>query len=364
MVLNNYSGVIPNKVANQLLYIVYGDNLNYQIETKLSILSILRHTKQANFSIRIITDRPTDYEGWPVEILPLNEQLLKDWLGPTNYHYRRKAVGILTALPYAERTVFLDTDTILTTDANQLFTLFTKGQVLVDCIEGNWNQCIHDDLMGKVNKYLIANYPQLDTSLKILNSGVLGVFAEDSSLIEKAIELIDELWLEDPQCRVLEQFCLAMSFDKQRTLVAHNIIYHYWSKKEFFHQMGKCFFEKYGYAYQIDYPEKSAEILTTIIRPSFFKRLMLRLKIRSFPKKQRSGLLKLLYALSLRSNGYEGCQKAAYWLQAMNKDFPRYNPKAYDQFKQGQWPTDYQHIATVKQQQDFLAFLTKQQLIN
>lgn len=364
MVLNNYSGVIPNKVVNQLLYIVYGDNLNYQIETKLSILSILRHTKQPNFSIRIMTDRPADYDGWPVEILPLNEQVLNDWLGFTNYHYRRKAAGILTALPYAERTVFLDTDTILKEDANQLFTLFNKGQVLVDCIEGSWNQCIHDDLMGKVNEYLIANYPQLDTSLKILNSGVLGVFAEDSQLIEKAIELIDELWPKDPECRVLEQFCLAISFDKQRALVEHNIIYHYWSKKEFFHQMGKYFFEKYGYSYQVDYPEKSKEILTTIIRPSFLKRLILRLKVRSFPKKQRSGLLKLLYALALNSNGYETSQKIAYWLQAMNKDFPRYNPTAYEQFKQGQWPTDYKKIATVKQQQDFLSFLKKQRLLN
>lgn len=355
-----------SKVNKQLLYIVYGNNLNYQIETKLSILSILRHTKQPDFVIRIMTDQPEAYQGWPVEVITLNKQILHDWLGPTDYHYRRKAMGLLTALPYAERTVFLDTDTILKDDANQLFTLYNSGQVLVDRIEGNWAQCMHDDLIGGISEYLIKNKPELDVSLQLINSGVLGFFRDDQPLLAKAIEYIDELWFKDPNCRVLEQFCLALSLDKHRTLVEHGIIYHYWSKKEFFHQMGKYFFDKYGYAYQADFPEKSREMLISIIRPCSLRRLISRLKIRPFPKKQRSGLLKLLYALSLNPNGhngYEGKQKIAYWLQAMNKDFPRYNPIAYEQFRQGQWPQDYQNIAPVKQQRDFLHFLKNEGLL-
>lgn len=358
---------LPSKVSKQLLYIVYGNDLNYQIETKLSILSILRHTKQPDFVIRVMTDQVEDYQGWPVEVLPLNKQILEDWLGSTNYHYRRKTMGLLAALPYAERTVFLDTDTVLKGDANQLFTLYNKGQVLVDRIEGNWAQCMHDDLIGNISEYLVKTKPQLDISLQLINSGVLGFFEDDQPLLEEAVKYIDELWPKDSKCRVLEQFCLALSLDKHRTLVEHGIIYHYWSKKEFFHQMGKYFFDRYGYGYREDFPEKSREILISIIRPSSLRRLIARLKIRPFPKKQRSGLLKLLYALSLNPeghNGYEGRQKVAYWLQAMNKDFPRYNPMAYEQFKQGQWPQDYQGIVPVKQQRDFLHFLKTEGLLS
>lgn len=350
------------KVEQQLLYIVYGNDLNYQIETKLNILSILRNTKSLHFTIRIVTDQPAEYEGWPVEIIPLSQQILQDWLGNTHYHYRRKLLGLLTLLPYAERTVFLDTDTTVQGNANDLFA-FSDNQVLVDSIDGVWLERKNDTLIAKVSQYLLDKYAQYDVSTLLINSGVLGFTKANIGIIEEAIHLLDELWPVDNDCRVLEQFCLAISINKQKAIIEQKFIYHYWSRKEFFQQMGRYFFDKYGYTYQETLPEKSKEIPCQIIRPSSLSRLLFRLNVKRFPKKQQSGLLKLLYALALEDIGYEGKQKIAYWQQAMTRGFLRYNPEAYQQFKSGHWPRDYKKITSNEKQQKFLDFLKREGLL-
>lgn len=358
----------PPRVAKQLLYIVYGDNINYQIETKLSILSVLRHTAEANFSIRVMTDQVAAYEGWPVDVLAFTPQLLEDWLGPTHHHYRRKTMGILTALDYAEQTIFLDTDTLLKDNANELFGLFKEGEVLVDTVDGTWGDCKQDSVIAKISAYLEKTHPEFDESLKVVNSGVLGFFTADKPLLETAVNFIDEMSANaDPDCRLLEQFSFALCLDKQRKLVEHQHIYHYWSKKEFFHEMGQHFFTKYGFNYQRDYPVKSKEIPIAVIRPTFLSRFMGRLKIKPYPKKLRSGLLKLYYALQLNPNGhngYEGDQIVAYWSQSMRKDFSQYDEVAYQEFQAGQWPVLYQKIASSKQRQALLAFLKDRGAIN
>lgn len=351
----------PAKVAKQLLYIVYGDNINYQIETKLSILSIGRHTSSSDFSIRVMTDQVDAYQGWPVDILPLTPKLLEEWLGPTHHHYRRKTMGILSALDYAEQTIFLDTDTLLIQNANELFDLFKRGEVLVDTIDGTWADCRHDTVIAKISSYLEQTHLEFDKTLKVINSGVLGFYSTDKPLLEAAIRFIDELSANaDPDCRLLEQFSFALCLDKQRKIIEHQHIYHYWSKKEFFHMMGKHFFERYGYAYQADYPVKSKEIPTAVIRPSFLSRFWGRLKIKPFPKRLRSGLLKLYYALHLDPSGqygYEGDQIVAYWLQAMRKDFSQYDEAAFQAFQAGQWPAVYQKLASQKRRLALLTYL-------
>lgn len=349
-------------IKKQLLYIVYGDDLNYQIEVKLSILSVLRNTKKPCFTIRILTDRPDDYKGWPVEIIVIEPQTLNDWLGDTHYHYRRKLMGLLTLLPYAERTVFLDTDTVVQKDINALFA-FSDKQILVDTIDGTWQERRYDALILKVSEYLLKTHPQYGLSIPLINSGVLGFVKDDVAIIQQAVDLLDELWPVDHKCRVLEQFCLAICINKQKDVIEHNIIYHYWSRKEFFQQMGRHYFEQYGYSYHPNFLETSKEIPEYIIRPTLLKRLCYRLKVRPFPKKQRSGILKLLYAIALGEEGYEGKQKIAYWQQAMNRGFLRYNPKAYEDFQSGLWPTDYKDIVSTPEQQGFLTFLRKERLL-
>lgn len=351
-------------VKNQLLYVVYGDDIKYQIETKLSVLSVLRHTNVPSFVIRIITDQPQAYEGWPVEVIAINQAVLRSWLADTQYHYRCKLMGIVTLLPYAERTVFLDTDTLVTGDANQLFGYSTQ-EILVDKIFTQWRHYFNDALVGNVSQYLLKNHPKrYEHDTVLFNSGVLGLCKSDLAMLKDALVLIDELWPIDKQCRVLEQFCIAISINNQKKVIEQRSVYHYWSKKIFFQQAGKYFFDTHGYDYKETYPELSKEISTCVIRPHFIKRFILRLKIKKFPIKKRRGVLKLLYALNLSGKDYEGAQRLAYWLSAMEKNFIVDDPEVYNDFLHGRWPENYKHLVPLKQQQAFMVFLNTKQAIS
>ncbi len=62
--------------------------------------------------IRVMTDRPQDYFGWPVETITLDEQTLTQWQGENGYAHRRKACAIAHGLALADKTLFVDTDTL------------------------------------------------------------------------------------------------------------------------------------------------------------------------------------------------------------------------------------------------------------
>lgn len=351
----------PAKVAKQLLYIVYGDDPNYHVETKLSILSILRQTMTPDFSIRVMTDRVEEYQDWPVETLKLTPALLQAWLGSTQYHYRRKVMGIYHALDYAEKTLFIDTDTVFKRHPNELFSLFQADSVIVDQIEIPWQNLAKS--LSQLNVYLHAHYPEFVNAITF-NSGVLGFYQSDAPLLQQSADLIDELYAVDPKIRILEQLVLAFVMHGKRKIVEHpQVLYHYFSKKEMFHEMGKTLFRQYGSGYQSLLVEKSRDMPDTIIRPAALKRLMIRLKIRKYPKKQHSGLVKLLSAIALGTQGYEADHAVGYWVQAMRKDFPKYNLQAYEAFKHGIWPDDYKRLVPVKAQQALLDLLIARQLI-
>lgn len=56
------------KTSHQLLYLIYGNQDVYRREAKFSILTALSQLKPGeSLCIRVMTDRPQDYIGWPVE---------------------------------------------------------------------------------------------------------------------------------------------------------------------------------------------------------------------------------------------------------------------------------------------------------
>lgn len=104
----------------------------------ISILTALAHGNPSTLpSIRILTDRPEDYLGWPVETLALSPQLLSEWQGNNGYIHRRKACAIASGLKLAEKTLFVDTDTLFFADPDLLFKQIEPGQYLMDRLEYN-----------------------------------------------------------------------------------------------------------------------------------------------------------------------------------------------------------------------------------
>lgn len=92
--------MMPERVSRQLVYLVYGGKPEYHQEAKYSILSALHHAKGACPRILLYTDEPEQFLGWPVDLIVLDADTLKDWTGPASYLHRRKAAAIRSGKNY------------------------------------------------------------------------------------------------------------------------------------------------------------------------------------------------------------------------------------------------------------------------
>ncbi|UIN52884.1 hypothetical protein [Pseudomonas kribbensis] len=131
------------KTRHQLLYLIYGNQDVYRREAKFSILTALSQAKNGKRpAIRILTDRPQDYEGWPVDTVLLDEATLTRWQGHNGYHHRRKACAIAAGMQLAEKTLFVDTDTLFTSPPSSLFQYIDANQSVMD--HPYYSACRHE----------------------------------------------------------------------------------------------------------------------------------------------------------------------------------------------------------------------------
>lgn len=99
-------------VDTQLVYLIYGDDKSYWHEAKFSILTALREcSKEERPRILIYTNKPNEFSDWPVDLIYLTQEILKQYSGEQHYFHRCKAVVMLDALNYAKKSIFIDTDT-------------------------------------------------------------------------------------------------------------------------------------------------------------------------------------------------------------------------------------------------------------
>ena len=127
------------KPSHQLLYLIYGKQEVYRREAKFSILTALAQLKQGeSLCIRVMTDRPQDFIGWPVETIELDERTLTQWQGENGYLHRRKACAIAQGLKLADKTLFVETDTLFLKSPHCVFELIKPGQYVMDEFEYDW----------------------------------------------------------------------------------------------------------------------------------------------------------------------------------------------------------------------------------
>ena len=262
-----------------LLYLLYGGNTVYRQEAKFSILSALREQRvPASFTITLMTDEPQAFEGWPVNIIPLTTDILAHWKGANSYTHRRKACAIAAGVKLAEKTIFVDTDTVFFKDPAMLFERVTDQQYLMDEFEWTWAQAKQRADYVSFSNELIAKGKAPDDSLKLYNSGICGIARVNAGVMDKAIELIDEWTDHYLRLHTIEQIAVSFAMGDAKVVTANDCIHHYYSKKRYHHTMNKGFFDKYGEQYHADLPRLSATV------PVFFPQPSLLAKIKAQPR--------------------------------------------------------------------------------
>ena len=310
------------KTRHQLLYLIYGNQDVYRREAKFSILTALSHSKNGKLpSIRILTDRPEDYAGWPVETVMLTQETLTLWQGENGYHHRRKACAMAEGLKLAEKTLFVDTDTLFTSDPNQIFNQIKPGHYLMDRLEYCWRDVCKRDEYVKLGEYLRTHGITADDGFKLYNSGLCGLTDRDAPLLAASIEFIDEWTRDSFDIHTIEQIALSFAMRDKPVREARKYIYHYFAEKRFFHGMQAFFFAQHGEAFSPELVEWCRDVPRVKPYPSAWQRLKIKWKLRNHKGALKKIGRDLLYGSAAPDHPYYTACRHEWWESASREIF-------------------------------------------
>ncbi|CAI8962951.1 Glycosyl transferase [Pseudomonas chlororaphis] len=308
------------KVPQQLLYLVYGGKEVYRHEAKFSILTALDQSKSAEpLVIRVMTDRPEDFHGWPVHVVPLSTQTLVEWQGDQGYYHRRKACAFAAGLELADKTLFVDTDTLFEADPQRLFDRIAPGQYLIDEDEFLWSEVRTRPEFVKLDRYLQASGQSVPDDQRLFNSGVCGLTAGDGPLMQASIALIDEWSAHIKDLHTLEQIALSFALRGQSVGESKSCIYHYFSDKDFFHAMQALFFQRHGEAFRPELLRMQREVPRRKPLPSLFQRSRIKFYLRRQNKDVQKVGRDLLYGSCGPVSPYVEACRHVWWDQGLRQ---------------------------------------------
>jgi hypothetical protein len=306
----------------QLVYLVYGKQKSYRQEAKFSMLSALRYTPPESMpDILVYTDEPDAFTDWPVDVVELSSDKLDEWAGRQGYLHRRKAAAIRSALECCERSVFIDTDTFFVTSANRLFERLSCGEWLVDRIEGAWGEWADQPLYAATASLLREKYSVGD-DMCLINSGVLGLNHDAVRLMNRAIELIDELHPMAPEIHIIEQFAVGVAaYGLPRPAETRDLVRHYYGEKRYWRRVLDVFFAHYGERYSPALIDALHDVPLSRPKPAKWRRLLFRLASARYAREQRKMARMAFYAVNLPSDVYSAACAPVYALELLKNGF-------------------------------------------
>ncbi|GGF15607.1 hypothetical protein [Hymenobacter cavernae] len=223
----------------QLLYLVFGNNIQNHFQANFSILSFLRQKENLLTAITIVTDAPEFYQhlGPLVTTEVIAADTLLEWQGEYRFFWRAK----IKALEYAAQRhpqaalLYLDTDTFLHGSLPQLAQALATGTAFMHEAEGALSSLPSktERRMWQQVKGQTFGGVAMQEKLGMWNAGVVGIPAQRNlEAIALALRICDDLCAQQVTPRLIEQFALSVALEETYTLEeARPHIGHYWSTK-------------------------------------------------------------------------------------------------------------------------------------
>jgi hypothetical protein len=320
-------------VERQLVYLVYGDNRDYRLEAKYSILSAILKSSDNLPRILLYTDKPDEFKGWPVEVIFLDQDRIQEWLGQCGFIHRIKAEAVRHALRLAGASIFIDTDTFFVDSPIKLFVRMEKAGWIVDEIEARWGDW-HDQSLYHIASGWLREEHGIKDDLPLINSGVLGFYHHQSEIMDKAIRFIDEIYPKAKGNHVIEQFSIGVAaYGLPQPEQAHGIVRHYYSRKNYFRPMIRVFFDQYGEEYSSAVLEKYVSVPKNVPKPISTSKFLYLIKSLIVNKRYKKQFRLINYSIYTKKNLYE---KAC--AQAYCRDLIRIDPDLCKQILADSWP--------------------------
>jgi len=221
-----------------IIYLVFGDELSNHLQANFSILSMLTQEKVIN-SINVVTDQPNFYNHLAdyIKTFEIDHKTLVEWKGPYDFFWRVKikAVELLTRTYKNENLLYLDSDTFLFGNLNQIKDKLNEGFSFMHLSEGKLAQ-----LGSKEEKRLWRQTcdksfgPVKITETHCMwNAGVIGIPGSKSAeLIKATLDICDAMLEQKVTRRLIEQFSFSLALSEFSNLIpADQQIGHYWGNK-------------------------------------------------------------------------------------------------------------------------------------
>jgi hypothetical protein len=222
----------------QLLYLVFGTNIQNHFQAYFSILTFLRQEQQ-ELRIKVMTDAPEFYQhlGAAIVVEVIGQATLREWEGEFKFFWRVK----IKALEQAARQqpemplLYLDSDTFLYGSLPAMRQQLAAGQALMHEPEGLLSQ-----LPSKTERRMWQQVQgqtfggvTITPQHAMWNAGAVGIPAERSQeAIALALRICDDLCQQQVTPRLIEQFALSVALAETYGLhAARPYIGHYWSTK-------------------------------------------------------------------------------------------------------------------------------------
>lgn len=235
-----------------ILYFVFGENLENHIQTHLSIRTTMLK-KQEDDCILICTDHPEFYLVLKnrVKIFAVSDDDIKNWIGNSGYKFRSKikAIEKIASLYPHENLLFLDGDTFVKGPISEIDKMMTQGYGFMHIDEGHPLSMKRGSLrMWRALKNDTFYNIKLSNKHDIWNSGVIGIPSDKLSVvIPLALNICDYILDKKIDCFTAEQYAFSIAmYECTQLRAAKKYISHYWgNKKEWIDVASKLFLKSY-----------------------------------------------------------------------------------------------------------------------
>lgn len=310
---------VPPTSRPQLVYLVFGAQTYHQeaVFSIASALAFLQDTPDANLDIQVFTDNPEPYHLLPVRVRPLDEATRKRWSEPHGYHFRTKHVVLRQVLEESEVALLIDTDTFFHHSPIALFERVQPGTLLCNAFYTKYGDN-HESILYTALHQRLLEMGVADDDMMTLNSGVMGLTQQDAHILDRSIELMDELFPDAQGAYTLEEFCLSIAaYRTVNVRECPDLIHHYWSRKQLFRAKVKAWIAKHASApTSAQALADTRQVSSHLPRPPRVQRMMYKLITLLLPKHQQQFIREILYGCYEHENEFDQACGPVWWDKA------------------------------------------------
>jgi hypothetical protein len=229
-----------------VVYLLYGDSVDYHNELSYSVLSLLKHTPDAE--VVLVTTAPHVRDDLPIGHLVVTDEEIREWTLGGMFSWRSKILAIRTAMERLDRSVlYLDTDTAFRTSAAGVLATIAPTESVLHCREyaigdaPEWQSLLNA-------RPSLPHWRAFGPATMMCNAGVVGVHRQNLPAIETITAMCDDLLSAGvlQYTQTAEQLSISVGLDEATKVhfCAEAIEHYYWSKDFYRLQFRKLFGER------------------------------------------------------------------------------------------------------------------------